>query len=289
MKKIISFEKELDFPTMIGEITSISLDQNIEFLDSSSAAGEMIVSGGYKLTEASTLIEDFKYDIPVEITLTEKLDLSTTKISISNFNYEIINDDILKCNIDLLLEGVEEIEIEENSEEIQEENLELEKQKENSTEQVEKLEVLDDNSTRECDGDLEENEDEKELPIKVDTIIQEEEKLELKQETPFKMDIIEEEKNEIEMPQAEIKIPKKEEEKMENVEENVTPNISSLFQVFENSEETFTTYSVYIMRKEDTIDKIMDHYHISREQLSEYNDLDNLEIGSKVIIPSCNE
>ncbi len=272
MKKVISFEKELDFPTMIGEITSISLDQDIEFLDSSSAAGKLIVSGGYKLTEASTLIEDFKYDIPVEITLTEKLDLSTTKISISDFNYEIINDDILKCNIDLLLEGVEEIEIEEVKEEIEELNEVSTKEKE---------EVLDNDSNRECDGDIKEDEEDKEVPFKV-----REESIEDLSEVKVEED---EEINEIEMPQTSIENNKKEEEKIENMEEDATPNISSLFQVFENSEETFTTYSVYIMRKEDTIDKIMDHYHISREQLSEYNDLSSLEIGSKVIIPSCNE
>lgn len=285
MKKVISFEKELDFPTMIGEITSISLDQNIDFLDSSSAAGEMVVSGGYKLTEASTLIEDFKYNIPVEITLTEKLDLSTTKISISDFNYEIMNDDILKCNIDLLLEGVEEVEIEEKEEleesevdeeieEKKERKIEIEEKKEEK--EIEQIEILDDDSNRECDGELEEKKKEQEIPVKI-----EEEQL------PFQ--IAPKEENEIEMPQAEISIPKKEEEKMKNQEAPLTSNISSLFQVFENSEETFTTYSVYIMRKEDTLDRIMDHYHVNREQLSEYNDLDNLEIGSKIIIPSYHE
>ena len=73
------------------------------------------------------------------------------------------------------------------------------------------------------------------------------------------------------------------------MEDNKTNNISSLFQVFENSEETFTTYSVYIIRKEDSIEKILDTYNVTKEELSEYNDLNNLEIGSKIIIPNCNE
>ena len=93
------------------------------------------------------------------------------------------------------------------------------------------------------------------------------------------------------MPEAELDknlntIEKKESEEME---ENKNTNISSLFQVFENSEETFTTYSVYIMRREDSIEKILDTYNVTREELSEYNDLSNLEIGSKIIIPNCNE
>ena len=71
-------------------------------------------------------------------------------------------------------------------------------------------------------------------------------------------------------------------------EQNKT-NVNSLFQAFENSEETFTTYSVYIVRKEDSLEKIMDDYKVNKEQLSEYNDLSTIEVGSKIIIPTCNE
>ena len=112
MKKIISFEKELDFPSMIGEITSIALDHNLKFIYKSEVEGNFIVSGTYKMTEATTLEENFNYDIPVEIALTEKFDLSNVIISIDDFHYEIVNDDILKCKIDLLVDGVEEIELE---------------------------------------------------------------------------------------------------------------------------------------------------------------------------------
>ncbi len=79
----------------------------------------------------------------------------------------------------------------------------------------------------------------------------------------------------------------KNEEEDDTVEED--KNISSLFETLSTSEETFTTYSIYILRKEDTIEKIMDKYKITKEELSDYNDLNNLEIGSKVIIPSTNE
>ena len=77
MKKIISFEKELDFPSMIGEITSISLDNTLEFIDSNNIAGEFKISGTYKMTEASTLEEPFNYEIPVDITVVENFDLSS--------------------------------------------------------------------------------------------------------------------------------------------------------------------------------------------------------------------
>ncbi len=274
MKKIISFEKELDFPSMIGEITSISLDQQIEFNNSSSATGKFIISGTYKMTEASTLVENFNYEIPVEIELTERLDLSSVKTSINDFNYEIINDDVLKCNIDLLLEGVEEIVLDD---EIPLETL---------TEKIKDTkDSLDKDLTRECDGDLKKDSD-KVIEEKKEII---EEAVTVKNnDKNLTEEILE---NEISMPEAEIDenlniIEKKESDDMED---NKTNNISSLFQVFENSEETFTTYSVYIIRKEDSIEKILDTYNVTKEELSEYNDLNNLEIGSKIIIPNCNE
>lgn len=274
MKKIISFEKELDFPSMIGEITSISLDQQIEFNNSSSATGKFIISGTYKMTEASTLVENFNYEIPVEIELTERLDLSSVKTSINDFNYEIINDDVLKCNIDLLLEGVEEIVLDD---EIPLETL---------TEKIKDTkDFLDKDLTRECDGDLK-NDSDKVIEEKNEII---EEAVTVKNnDKNLTEEILE---NEISMPEAETDenlniIEKKESDDMED---NKTNNISSLFQVFENSEETFTTYSVYIIRKEDSIEKILDTYNVTKEELSEYNDLNNLEIGSKIIIPNCNE
>ena len=274
LKKIISFEKELDFPSMIGEITSISLDQQIEFNNSSSATGKFIISGTYKMTEASTLVENFNYEIPVEIELTERLDLSSVKTSINDFNYEIINDDVLKCNIDLLLEGVEEIVLDDET------------PLETLTEKIKDTkDSLDKDLTRECDGDLKSDSD-KVIEEKKEII---EEAVTVKNnDKNLTEEILE---NEISMPEAEIDenlniIEKKESDEMED---NKTNNISSLFQVFENSEETFTTYSVYIIRKEDNIEKILDTYNVTKEELSEYNDLNNLEIGSKIIIPNCNE
>ena len=55
MKKNVSFEKEIEFPSMIGEITSISLDHSLEFQSKSKIEGEFVVSGTYKMTAASTL------------------------------------------------------------------------------------------------------------------------------------------------------------------------------------------------------------------------------------------
>ena len=93
---------------MIGEITAISLEENLKFFDQSNIDGELIISGKYKMTEAS-IKEDFKYKVPVEILLTERLDLNTTKIEVDDFYYEIENEDTLKCYVDIKIEGIEEL------------------------------------------------------------------------------------------------------------------------------------------------------------------------------------
>ena len=73
---------------------------------------------------------------------------------------------------------------------------------------------------------------------------------------------------------------------MLDVSEEKNTNISSLFEAFSSTEETFKTYSVYIVRQNDSIDAIMDKYKVTKEELSDYNDLNNLEIGTKLIIPT---
>ena len=262
MKKIISFEKEIAFSGMIGEVTSIALDHTLKFTDSSSVKGNFVISGTYKMTEASTLEEKFSYEIPTEIDLSERLDLETCKISIDDFTYEVVNEDTLKCNIDVLVEGVEEVVLEEDD-----------------------VEVLDDDE-RECDGDKKEDK-EIEIPIKEDikdlnTDVERED-----DDKTIEKEEVDDDKS-VEEVVTINKIDEKVKEEKE-VNDNNSSDIGSLFASLDSAEETFTTYSVYIFRREDTLDKVLDKYKITREELCEYNDLDNLEIGSKLIIPSTNE
>ena len=269
MKKIVSFEKELDFPSMIGEITSIDLDNNLDFIDQNTITGTFTISGSYKMTEASTLEESFKYEIPVDITLVETFDLSSVKVTIDNFNYEVINDDVLKCNIDVLIDGIEEIILEE----------ELIDNTEKNTDEVistEELNLKEMESVRECDGDKMED---KELDM---------EKADIQEEVefPFKQisEVKELNKEQEDKKEGYDKKMKNEEKELDNNLEG--QNISSLFEAFSSTDETFKTYSVYILRREDTIETVLNKYSITREELSDYNDLENLEIGSKLVIPT---
>ena len=43
MKKKINIEKRVDFPTMIGEITAISLDHDLKFIDNLNVSGDLIL------------------------------------------------------------------------------------------------------------------------------------------------------------------------------------------------------------------------------------------------------
>lgn len=251
MKKTVTFNKDLEFPTMIGEIVEITLDDNLKFVDSSNIEGSFFINGCYKMTEASRLKEGFSFNVPVEIALTQCLEMETCNISISDFTYEIVDENILRCNIDVLVEGVEKVDIGDELEEL------------DSDVAYEKID-------RECDGDKDETK-EIEIPIKE----RNSEKLE---EQEF--DITEQ----LEMPKEEIK--EKEEVpilKQKITEEEIT---NSLFSNLADEDDSFSTYSIYIVREDDSLEKIIEKYKITKEKLEEYNDLSNISLNSKIIIPS---
>lgn len=255
MKKKVAFQKEIEFPTMIGEVSAISLEHNLKFIDESSVEGELLLSGKYKLTEASRLEEDFNYKIPTEIALTEKLDLATARIEITDFYYEIANEDTMVCNIELLIDGVELVEIDELDE---------------ALEDIRSDEEL----VRECDGDSKETK-EIELPK-----IEKEEKVEIIDEKEVKVEEKREEmKEKIEEEVVEKEVVKKE-EKIE-----VEKEVKSLFANIVEDQETYGTFLVYIVRQNESINSIIEKYKTSVEEIEKYNDLNDLSIGTKLIIP----
>lgn len=234
MKKNIQFEKRIDFPTMVGEISAISLEKDLKFIDSSNIEGNLILSGKYKLTEASRLEEEFNYKLPIEISLTEKIDTNTSSVEISNFTYEMQDENIMICNIELMIDGLELIE-----------------------------------EDRECDGEGDIKEIE--IPIKENKEVKEKE------------EVVEEVKEE----------PKKRIIKQEVVEEKILEEKeeSNSFHLFDISEsdETYGTLLVYIVRENETVNSIITKYNTTIEELEKYNDLKDLSIGTKLIIPVSNE
>ena len=315
MRKVISFDKELEFKTMIGEITSISLDQDLSFQDDSTVSGELVVSGKYKLTAASRLEDDFLFHLPMEIVLTERLDSKTRNVTIEDFRYEVEDNDILLCHIDLLVEGVEIIDdIESDSSdsdirettgssasEIVDSSHDAGIKSELSEEELRPVEVTDivtpiestfstpavSNQREESFMDIvpaiSSNASDKSIDVDVDISVNNnvtdtaDTNTNVNTNTNINSSAIANSSSNAMIETANTKDLKDQDE---------SDGVGSLFSSFKDSDETFATYSVYIFRANDTIEMIMDKYQVTKEELESYNDLSSLTIGSKVIIPT---
>lgn len=61
--------------------------------------------------------------------------------------------------------------------------------------------------------------------------------------------------------------------------------MNNIFDNFETNKEEYSTYYVYIVREGDSIDTIIAKYNVNKENLEEYNNLTELKLGDKIIIP----
>lgn len=234
MKQIVPFKKDLEFKTKVSEITSISLEKEINVEEEGVVTGIFHITGDYKMNEGSINRDNFSFDLPFDITLDPRYDINTVKVDIDDFYYDVINNDTLKVNIDLFIEA------DYLPEEIKENN-----------------------------GNLDDS-DEDDKEIRSDDILND-----IKIEN-----VIDDDKVEIKDNSKDVKIEK------DRDNDNITA--SDLFSNLDDSE-TYTTYYVYIVKEEDTIDKILIKYGISKDELESYNDITNIKPGDKVIIPKTSE
>lgn len=51
---------------------------------------------------------------------------------------------------------------------------------------------------------------------------------------------------------------------------------------------SYKKYKVYIMREEDTLESIFIKYNVKLNDIKEYNDIENIKIGDKIVIPCIN-
>ena len=244
MNKIIPFKKEIDFNTKISEITSISLEHNINNISNDLISGEFIIEGEYKIIEGSINKEAYKHIIPFDIAIGSNYDLSNVSIDIDNFYYDVIDDKILKVNIDLLVDNIEEV-IEESI-----------------VKNVTKEELIEDDRTIMDEELLEDG-----IGVITPNIgelekIEEVEENELMKEIDNNIDI-----------------------EIENENTNININNINLFDNLK-MEETYSTYRVYFVKENDNIEKILDKYKITKEELENYNDLSNIKVNDKLIIPT---
>ena len=234
MKQIIPFTKDIKFNTKIYEITSISLENTLTIEENNNVDGEFIVSGEYKMNDSSINSEPFIYGLPFDITLDEDYDTDKLKIDVDDFKFEIINEEILRVNIDVLIEGT-----------------------------------------------LIEKESEKEEKLEPDVIIDARKQTE--ETTNISKNLIIKEENEMTEEKDLFKeIETKASPVLNQTEDN---KVTSIFENFNSTDEKYISYYVHIVRQNDTIDSISSKYKVSIEDIKEYNDIDQITLGNKIIIP----
>ena len=255
MKQIIPFKKDLPFKTKVSDITSISLERKIEILDGGIVTGTFYITGDYKMNEGSINREKFSFDLPFDITLDPRYDVNSVKADIEDFYYDVINEDTLKVNIDLYIEA----------------------------------EYLPDTSldnnilTKEDKSDNEMNDVQKEdEPVEEDRNIMMESKSDSKNDENIE---IEKDK---EVTSEKIKNDDATMNDSDIERNDVDDFANDLFSNLDNTE-TYTTYYVYIVKEEDTIDKIISLYGVTKEDIENYNDITSIKPGDKVIIPKTSE
>jgi len=273
MKKVVPFTKTISFRTMIAEITDIEVNHTLALNENHEVVGDILVDGKYKMTDASQIEEEFHYKLPFTIDIDEKYNLDNLEIIISDFYFEIINEEDLKINVEIEMDGIEENKLPK-----------LEEKKESLEEVSEVLDTEEDFVRNKEDDIL--------IPVEIE---EKKEKLEVPQDNPLhklaeeiKKDILTEDIPLVEVTKQEAKKEiKKETTSVKQEKDNNTSstNMSSIFSSLASSEETFSTYYVYMVRETDTIESIIDKYQTTKEELQNYNDLTNVKVGSKLIIP----
>lgn len=234
MRQTIPFKKDITFKTKIGEITSISLDNDLMLQGEDLVKGNFYISGTYKMLESSTILEDYSYKIPCEIAISDDYDTFDASVDIDDFNYEIVDDEVLRINIVVAINDLKRKEIEEKEDEVDS-----------------------------FDEDLPEDED-----------------LERAVEICDNSDSEVTDKGEIKKEEIETKVEDRNENKVSfyDVKENV-----------KKQTDTYLTYKVYSFKEGDSIESVLDKYNVTRDDLLDYNDLENLVVGSKLVIPSSND
>lgn len=255
MKKVVPFKKEIEFKTNVSEITSISLEHNLHIEDSNLITGNFVISGEYKMADTSINTDIFNFELPFDINFDSKYDLSNVNVDIDDFYYEIVNNKSLEVNIEVLIDKLVEKPLI-DTEDVKDENLnEVSNVLEN-----ENLLRSEEKDEAEEDGIMERCIEKEDILSEFDAIDNEIEKTET-----------------VEIDRPII---------MEN---KSIEKINSLFDNLDASVETYKTYKVCIIRTGDTIESVLQKYSISKEELEKYNNLSDIKIGDKLIIPSIND
>lgn len=283
MKQVIPFSKEIEFKTNIASITSISLEHE-EKIKEGEIVGDFIVFGDYKIHNDTTEKELFKYRLPFTALIPDNIEQSTISIDVQDFTYDQTNENTLKVDIDFYLEGEEKETLENDDAELERNEI-LDEQLKNEDEvpEIETLEEepfndseflkVDVDFEREMNDLIEQTNTELENKVEGEALVQDEIR---GNEIMNEMNIMDELNTEIKMEEIDNKV---EIETTTEVEQE-----SKDGKVTETKEE-YVTYHVHIVKESETLENILNIYSTSIDVIKDYNDLTNLEIGQKLIIP----
>ena len=257
MKSIVPYQKEIKFGSKIAEICSISLEHELNVLDND-IEGNFIVSGEYKSHELSVNKEPFTYKLPFSVETTDNILKESIDFEINDFTYEILDNDTLKVDIEFSVSAEEKTIEEQRDEEIREINeMFLEPKIEDSLEAS--ISTLTDILPEDKPVELEELKD-----VSVNEEIE-------------KDDI---NKEKITTQAAEIA---DESDRINQESEDLIINSAS------TKEDEFATYHIHIVKSGDTIETICSMYGVDANILKEYNNMENINIGEKIIVPEVDE
>ena len=261
MRENKHIEKELLFKNNIKDITSISLDSDYK-IEISSLVGNFIISGEYKIHEVSINREKFNFKIPFNIEIDKDIDKKTIKLEITNFVYDYKQDELI-VKIDYEILGDRESVLLFDDEESLDEFLNKREVEVIDT----RLDEIKNTTERKSIDKIEEKELDTDIKNKIElndsqnnTRLDNNDNLE---DLENKIDIIE---------------PKEEEREQINTNEIINS--------IDTNNDKFITYKVYKIHENETLESIVIKYHTTIDDLKEYNDLSNLNIGDKIIIPS---
>ena len=291
MKKIVPFNNVLEFNTDVKEITAISLEHEIhKYPDMIS--GVFYISGEYKIAEGLLDREKFNFELPFDIALSNNYRTDSLLVDIDDFRYDLISDKSLKVNIDLYIDGEVEESLQEKNNLEQLDFLDRDESLEEEIEETENREYLEDiepENSLELIHDLELTETNIDFEEEKEDVCVEKE-AEYKEEKSYK-ELTEKKLNEIEPERIDLlkeMLTNNKEEETEMVQDtNTNTNENTNINIFEPStEDNYVTYRVYKVEESDTIDTILTKYNVNKDMLADYNNIENIKPGDKLIIPT---
>ncbi len=266
----IPFESEIEFKTNIFEITKMSLEHDFNVNDGA-VLGNFYISGEYRTHEVSINKEPFKYTLPFTVELRDDIVKDTLEFNIEDFSYDIVDNNKLKVNIEYSLTAEVNCE-EELFERVKDEDLEDE------------LSLIDDFLEKENDLNDEEN---------VQMVEEKEEGVEEKPQEKIK---VREKEEVIDNPisKSTEMVAKEEPTLMEGNKEDKEKRITkeeekTIMETIKSSDDTFVTYHIHIAKESESLETISSIYNVPSSIIQEYNNIDNLSAGDKVLIPKCDE